>query len=91
LSQKASDLWGGSNTTLKRELLETLSLSRAVSDVSLCITKRKPFDILAERPKTSESRGDCHSFEPLLNTFLDILTNNNAELQLIQELARKYA
>ena len=58
LSQKAADLWGGSNNTLKRELLETLSLNRTVSDVSLCITKRKPFDILAERPKIEESRGD---------------------------------
>ena len=58
LSQRASDLWGGSNNTLKRDLLETLSLNRTVSDVSLCITKRKPFDILAERPKIEESRGD---------------------------------
>jgi hypothetical protein len=37
------------------------------------------------------SRGDCHSFEPLLTAFLDILTNNSTELQVIQELAKKYA
>jgi hypothetical protein len=58
LSQKAADLWDGSNNTLKRELLEALSSNRTVSDVNLCITKRKPFDILTERPKSSESRGD---------------------------------
>ena len=50
-SQKAVNLWEGSNTTLKRDLLETLSLNRVVSDVSLCLTKRKPFDMLAEQPK----------------------------------------
>ena len=58
LSQKAADLWGGSNNTLKRELLETLSLNRNVSNVSLCITKRKPFDILAARPKIEKNRGE---------------------------------
>ena len=58
LSQRAADLCGGSNNTLKRKLLETLSLNRTVSDVSLCVTKKKPFDILAERPKIEESRGE---------------------------------
>ena len=58
LSQKAVDLWDSSNNTLKRELLETLSLNHAVSDVSLCIIKRKSFDIVAERPKSKENRGD---------------------------------
>jgi len=71
------------------ELLKTLSLNRT-SDVSLCITKRKPFDILTEQPKIEENRGNCPSFEPLLNAFLYIFLNNNTELQLAQELARKY-
>jgi len=57
-SQKAADLWEGSNNVLKCELLETLSLNRTVSDVSLCLIKRKPFDILAERPRIGISRGD---------------------------------
>jgi hypothetical protein len=61
-----------------------------LSNVSLSITKRKLFYILAERPKIEESRGNCPSFEPLLNAFLEILLNNNTELQLAQELARKY-
>jgi hypothetical protein len=37
-----------------------------------------------------KNRGDCPSFEPLLNAFIEILLNNNPELQLVQELARKY-
>ena len=57
-SQKAADLWRSSNNAIKRDLLESLSLNRAVSDVSLFITKRKPFDILAERPIFEKSRGD---------------------------------
>ena len=58
LSQKAADMWGCSNSTLKRELLEALSLNRSLSDASLCITKRKPFDILAEQTILNKSRGD---------------------------------
>jgi hypothetical protein len=37
------------------------------------------------------NRGDCPSFEPLLTAFLEISLNNNPELQLVQELAKKYA
>ena len=57
-NQRAADLCGCSNNTLKRELLEILCLNRTVSDVSLCVTKKKPFDILAERPKIEENRRD---------------------------------
>ena len=56
LSQKAANMWGCSNSTLKRELLEALSLNRSLSDVSLCVTKRKPFDILAEQTILNKSR-----------------------------------
>ena len=38
-----------------------------------------------------KNRGDCYLFEPLPNTFLEILLNNNQELQLALQLARKYA
>jgi hypothetical protein len=37
------------------------------------------------------NRGDCPSFEPLLAAFLEINLNNNPELQLVQELMKKYA
>ena len=76
---------------MKRELLEALSLNRSLSDVTLCVTKRKPFDILAEQTILNKNRGDCPSFEPLLTAFLEINLNNNPELQLVQELMTKYA
>ncbi|QNN24730.1 hypothetical protein HED60_21450 [Planctomycetales bacterium ZRK34] len=57
-SQNLVELWRGSNSTGKRELLDVVSLNRKVSDVSLVLTKRKPFDFLVERPFLKKSRGD---------------------------------
>ena len=57
-SQRAAEEWRGSNNSRRREIIEAVSLNRAVSDVSLCVTKRKPFDILAERPSVTCGRGD---------------------------------
>lgn len=57
-SQNLVELWRGSNSAQKRELLEVVSLNRKVSDVSLVLIKRKPFDFLAERPFLKKSRGD---------------------------------
>jgi hypothetical protein len=31
---------------------------------SLCVTERKPFDVLAERPFLKNGQSDWHSFEP---------------------------
>ena len=56
-SQKAAEEWRGSNNARRREIIEAVSLNRAVSDVSLCVQKRKPFDILAERPSFVDGRG----------------------------------
>jgi hypothetical protein len=49
LSQNLGDLWLGSNTTQKREILNLVCLNRTLSDVSLVLQKTKPFDLLAER------------------------------------------
>ncbi|MSR59741.1 MAG: recombinase family protein [Planctomycetaceae bacterium] len=57
-SQNAAEIWRGSNNALKRDILDSVCLNRTLSDVSLVTTKRKPFDILVERPLFSESRGD---------------------------------
>ncbi|MEX0643374.1 MAG: recombinase family protein [Pirellulales bacterium] len=57
-SQNLPDIWRGSNSAKKRTLLEVVSLNRKASDVSLVLTKRKPFDFLAERPFLKKSRGD---------------------------------
>ncbi len=56
-SQNLVDIWHGSNWRRRREVLECVSLNRALSDVSLVLTKRKPFDALAERPSLRFGRG----------------------------------
>lgn len=57
-SQNAGEIWRGSNNAVRREILDSVCLNRALSDVTLVATKRKPFDILAERPDLKKSRGD---------------------------------
>lgn len=57
-SQNIENLWCGSNYARKRQLLEIVSLNRHVSDVSLCVQKNKPFDILSKRLNSGKSRRD---------------------------------
>ena len=57
-SENLVRLWERSNSALKREILGCVSLNRTVSDVSLTLTKRKPFGFLAERPFLQDGRGD---------------------------------
>ncbi len=57
-SQNAAEFWSRSKIPLRREILNSLSLNRTLSDVSLVATKRKPFDILAEGPFLNEGRDD---------------------------------
>ena len=57
-SQRVADIWRGSNKTVRREILDADCLNRMLSDVSLVATKRKPFDVLAERPLLKQSRGE---------------------------------
>ena len=57
-SQRLVELWRGSNSAQKREILECLSLNRILSHVNLCLAKRKPFDFLSERPFLKDGRGD---------------------------------
>ena len=57
-SQNLANLWHGSNFAVRREILECVSSNRLLSDVSLVLTKRKPFDFLAERPFLKDGRGD---------------------------------
>ena len=56
-SQKLPEIWQGANRTVRRDLLDCVSLNRNLSDVSLVTQKRKPFDFLAERPFLNNSRG----------------------------------
>ena len=49
-TQRLPDIWLGPNGAARREILGKICLNRTVTDVSLCLAKRKPFDALAERP-----------------------------------------
>jgi hypothetical protein len=56
--QHLPETWRGSTSAAKRELLDCLTLNRTLSDVSLCLTRRKPFDFLVERPFLRDGRGE---------------------------------
>ena len=56
--QNLVGLWRRSNSAVRREILECVSLNRTVSDVSLYVVKRRPFDFIAERPFLNNGRGD---------------------------------
>ena len=54
-SQNLAEIWRGSNYAVRREILNCVSLNRTLSDVSLVMAKRKPFDILSEQPLLNSS------------------------------------
>ncbi len=57
-TQDASRVWLSSNKETKQRLLRAFSLNRTVTDVTLCLEKRKPFSCLTERLPVRTSRGD---------------------------------
>ena len=57
-SQNVVERWRGSKSAVRREIIECVTSNRTLSDVSLCVEKRKPFDALAERPSLRSGRGD---------------------------------
>jgi hypothetical protein len=57
-TQKAADVWRGSNSAVRRQILDSVCLNRTVGHLTLCLEKRKPFDIFAERPLLKNSRDD---------------------------------
>ena len=57
-SQNLADIWRGSNFASRRAILECVSSNRLLSDTSLVLVKRRPFDYLAERPFLNNGRGD---------------------------------
>lgn len=56
--QNADENWKRSNSAVRRRIVESVSLNRTLSDVTLCLSKRKPFDVLAEGRDSRKSRGD---------------------------------
>jgi len=68
-TQKAADVWRGSNNAVRRRILDSVCLNRIVGDVNLCLEKRKPFGIFAEQPLLKNSRENKTSFELFLGPF----------------------
>jgi site-specific DNA recombinase len=56
--QNVADNWRRSNSAVRRQILDSVSLNRTLSATNLCISKRKPFDLLAEGLDSEQSRGD---------------------------------
>lgn len=56
--QGLRDLWHGSNFAEKRELLDIVSSNHALTSQTLYLTKRKPFDLLAEGPLFVRGRAE---------------------------------
>jgi hypothetical protein len=61
---------------------------RTLSDVKLVTTKRKPFDVFAERPQNGFSRGDWRSFEPLIGAYVDAALSLAPEATVAARLMR---
>gem|GEM_PF-4314852 len=57
-SQRLVDIWHRSNSQDKRQIVDCVSLNRTLSDVTLVLAKRSPFDYLAERPFLKDGRGE---------------------------------
>ncbi len=57
-TQRAAEVWRSSKIAGKQRILRSISLNRTVSDTTLCMEKRKPFSILAERLPVRTSRGE---------------------------------
>ena len=65
-SQNLVRIWQRSNSAQKREILDCVSLNRTISDVSLYLVKRKPFDYLAKLPIFKDGRGDTKQSKRIL-------------------------
>ncbi len=65
-SQNLGGIWQSSNLATRKEILECVTSNRQLFATSLCLTKRKPFDILAEvRNLDDGGRNRIRTCDPL--------------------------
>jgi hypothetical protein len=64
------DRWRGSNSSARAEILDCVCSNRVLGDVTIALTKRKPFDVLAERPDSGNGVSARHSLEPWAKAYL---------------------
>ena len=79
LSQTLRNQWLTADYAAKRRILEIVFLNCSLDDVTLVPTMRKPFDVLTEGLISENSRGNWHSFEPLVTAFVEAVLTPNAE------------
>ena len=67
LSQSLREQWVTADYAAKRRILEILCLNCSLVDVSLSVSMRKPFDLLAKGLILEDSRGDrIRTYDPLV-------------------------
>ena len=76
-TQRLAEIWLGSNSAARREILEEICLNRTLTDLSLCLAKKKPFDVLAERPEIEDGTPFWRKFEPAAAQFLKAILPQN--------------
>ena len=79
---------GSSSLAARREILDSVCLNRTLSDVNLVLEKRKHFDVFAKGLDLNKSRGDWHSFEPLLAAVVDAALSRSDEANAVIRLLR---
>ena len=57
MTQKAAESWLGSNSVVRRELLQVFSLNRELDEQNLYVDWAKPFAALAKQPDLKDGRG----------------------------------
>ena len=67
-TQTAAETWLGSNTAIRRQILDSVCLNRTLGDLNLNAKKRKPFDVFAEGLEIKNSRGDKTPIELFLES-----------------------
>lgn len=75
-------------SAVRREILDAICLNRSLSASDLYFSKRKPFDAFENLPEMKQSRGDCHSFEPLLSIFAELASLVNSESSNVARVLR---
>ena len=58
LSQSLRERWVTADYAAKRRILEIICLNCSLDDVNLCVTMRKPFDLLAKGLVSKDSRAE---------------------------------
>jgi len=63
--------------------------SRSMSGTSLCVTERKPFDVLAEGPDSEDGVSGRHAFEPWAKAYLkNFASPLSTDVRIVAQLAR---